>query len=104
MSGLFAHKEPWIWLAGVVVFLSAYALLTVWLVNKAKNRQGQLVSLYMALKIVKLLLFVSVLLAYRLMINIETVRFTIITIVLYLIYLLMDTFFLTYKERKWKEK
>ena len=103
MSQLFINNEPWIWIAGLILFLSAYSLLTVWIVNKKKNT-SQLVSFYMALKMIKMLIFVSVLLIYQLTVKIETVRFVIVAIVLYLIYLLIDTFFLTHKEKKWKKE
>ena len=102
MSQLFINNEPWIWIAGLILFLSAYSLLTVWIVNKKKNT-SQLVSFYMALKMIKMLIFVSVLLIYQLTVKIETVRFVIVAIVFYFIYLLIDTFFLTHKEKKWKK-
>ena len=103
MSQLFINKEPWIWLAGLILFLSAYGFLTVWMIKKKKN-SPQLVSLYMALKMIRMLIFVSVLLVYQLTVKIETTCFVIVAIVLYLIYLLIDTFFLTHKEKKWKKE
>ena len=103
MSQLFINKEPWIWLAGLILFFSAYSFLTIWVVNKKKNT-SQLVSIYMALKMIRMLIFVSVLLVYKLTVNIETTRFVIVSIVFYFIYLLIDTFFLTHKEKKWKKE
>ena len=106
MSDLFTSNEPWVWLTGLFLFLLAYGLSTVFIVRKKKKTAGpqQLVSLYMALKVVRLLIFIGVILVYMLAVKIETKRFVLVAVALYVLYLLFDTLYLTYSEKRLKKK
>jgi hypothetical protein len=101
---IFSDIEPWIWLAGLFLFLSMYAVSTVIIVNKRKKTAsaGQLASLYMALKTIRFLLFTGAVLAYMLTVKIETRRFVLAAVALYFVYLLLDTLFLTVTEKRLK--
>jgi hypothetical protein len=102
---IFTHIEPWIWLAGIFLFLLLYAGLTVAVVNKKKRSvsAGRLASVYMALKVFRLLIFIGIVLTYMLTVKIEIKRFVLAAVVLYFVYLLFDTWFLTYSEKRLKK-
>ena len=106
MNFLFTHIEPWIWLTALFSFLLTYAVATVIIVNKKKKTATpqQITMLYMVLKTVRLLLFLSIVLAYVLIVKIEFKRFALVAIIMYLIYLLLDTIFLTFTEKRSKKK
>ena len=106
MNFLFNHIEPWIWLAALFSFLGAYAASTVVIVNKKKKTATpqQITVLYMALKTVRLLIFLGIVLAYVLIVKIEFKRFALAAIAMYLIYLLFDTIFLTFTEKRSKKR
>jgi cell division protein FtsW (lipid II flippase) len=106
MNFLFTHIEPWIWLAGLLLFLTVYAVATVMIVNKKKKTASarQLTTLYMALKTARLLVFLGIIFTYLLVVKIEFKRFALTAIVLYLIYLLLDTLFLSFIEKRLKKK
>jgi hypothetical protein len=103
---LFENIEPWIGLAGLFLFLLVYAVLTVAIVNGKKRTvsAGRLASIYMALKTGRILLFAGAVLAYVSIVKIEVKRFVLAAAVLYLIYLLLDTLFLTATEKRLKKK
>ena len=110
MNFLFTNIEPWIWLAALFTFLVLYAVLTVFIINKfVKNKKKsltnqQITMLYMALKVVRLLIFIGIVLVYMLVVKIESKRFALVAIVIYLIYLLFDTLFLSFTEKQMKKK
>ncbi|GHT50581.1 hypothetical protein FACS189440_18240 [Bacteroidia bacterium] len=64
----------------------------------------QVVSLYMLLKGGKLFLFLAGMVVYMLTVKIETKRFVLVSVAIYFIYLLWDTWFLTSTEKKLKKK
>ena len=106
MNFLFTHIEPWIWLAALFAFLLAYAVATVIIVNKKRKTAtaGRITMLYMALKVVRLLIFLSIVLAYVLIVKIEFKRFVVVAMMMYLVYLLLDTLFLTFTKKRSKKK
>ncbi|MDR2682954.1 MAG: hypothetical protein LBB64_03680, partial [Dysgonamonadaceae bacterium] len=99
-------SEPWIWLAGLFLFLLIYAVATILIVNKQKRTAsaGRLASVYLALKTVRILLFLGALLVYLTVVKIEVKRFVPAALVLYMVYLLLDTLFLTTTEKRLKKK
>ena len=106
MNFLFTHIEPWIWLTILFTILLVHAVLTVILVNKKKKTatSQKLTMLYMALEVVRMLVFIGIFLAYLLVIKIETKRFALGAIGIYLIYLLFGTLFLLFTEKQMKKK
>ena len=106
MSVLFTHIEPWIWLAALLVFLLAYAASTVVIINKKKKTATaqQITMLYMALKAVRMLIFIGIVLVYLLVVKIEAKWFAMGAIALYFIYLVFDTLFLSFTEKQMKKK
>ena len=106
MSLLCEHKELWIWLTGLILFLSIYAVVTIWIVNKRRNAENprQLITLYMLLRIIRFFVILSVVIIYIMFVRIEIKKFLLITIILYCIYLLFDTLFLLFVEKKLKKK
>jgi cell division protein FtsW (lipid II flippase) len=106
MNFLFTHIEPWIWLTVLFSFLVAYAVSTVVIINKKKKTTSarQLTTLYMVLKAVRLLVFIGIVFAYLLIVKIEAKRFALVAIALYLVYLLLDTLFLAFTEKRLKKK
>ena len=102
----FTHIEPWIWLAILLVFLLAYGALTVTIVNRKKKTISarRQVMLYMTLRVVRLLVYASIILVYATVVKIEIQRFVIAATLLFFIYLLFDTLFLAFTEKKMKKK
>jgi hypothetical protein len=93
-------------LAGLFLFLLIYAVATILIVNKQKRTAsaGRLASVYLALKTVRILLFLGALLVYLTVVKIEVKRFVPAALVLYMVYLLLDTLFLTTTEKRLKKK
>ena len=106
MNFLFAHIEPQIWLAALFAFLLVYAVTTVVIVNKKTRtaNASQLTTTYLALKVVRLLLFIGVILTYLLVVKIEVKRFVLAATTLYFVYILLDTLFLLLTEKRLKKK
>jgi hypothetical protein len=103
---VFTSIEPWIWLAGLLVFLLVYAAASVLIVNKQKKTAsaGRLASIYLALKVIRLLVFIGTILIYLQTVKIETKRFVLAAAALYLVYLVFDTLFLAATEKQLKKK
>jgi uncharacterized membrane protein SirB2 len=103
---LFSHNEPWIWLSGLFLFLTLYAVVTVIFINKRKETAspGRLATVYLALKTVRLLLYAGAILCYLLVVNVERQRFVLVAVGMYFIYLLLDTLFLTATEKRLNKK
>ncbi|MDR1526651.1 MAG: hypothetical protein LBS46_03145 [Dysgonamonadaceae bacterium] len=106
MNDLFTNREPWIGLAGLFLFLLIYAVLTVTIVNKKKKTAsaGRLASIYMALKTARILLYSGAVLVYVSVVKIEVKRFVLAAVIMYLVYLLLDTLFLTATEKRLKKR
>jgi uncharacterized membrane protein len=106
MSCLFTHTEPWIWLAGLLLFLLLYGGCTVWVVGRKKKAASdtRLVALYMALRAFRLLVFIGIVTVYMMVVKLEVKRFVAAAALLYLIYLVSDTLFLTMTEKRLKLK
>jgi hypothetical protein len=106
MNFVFTHIESWIWLAMLFLFLLAYAALTVVIVNKKKKTATaqKLTMLYMVLKVIPILVFIGIFIAYRLIVKIEIKQFAIGAVAIYFIYLLFDTLFLLFTEKQMKKK
>lgn len=96
---------PLYWIIGVIVFLCAYAGLTVVVVRKKIKTATprQLVSLYMLLKGIKLLAFFALIAVYLLAIKIESKRVVLISVAAYFISLLFDTLYLASVEKNLKK-
>jgi uncharacterized protein (DUF58 family) len=62
-----------------------------------------LASLYMALRVVRLLVYIGIILVYIFAVNIEVKRFVLLATALYFVYLLLDTLFLTSTEKRMKK-
>lgn len=102
---IFTNIETWYWLAGVFLFFAAYSLTSIYIVHKKKftTTPQQLLSLYMALKLAKIFLLLVFLLVYKLAVSIETKRFVIASGILYGVFLIIDTLYLTSVEKKLKK-
>ncbi|MCL1937066.1 MAG: hypothetical protein FWF52_01555 [Candidatus Azobacteroides sp.] len=102
---LFSENIPYYWIAGMIVFLFFYGFRSIIIVNKKAGvaNPRQMVSLYMMLKGVKIFLFFAALLIYMLGVKIEVKRFVLAATILYLIYLLLDVFFLVSVEKNLKK-
>lgn len=101
---VFTNESLLFWTIGIISFLFVYELLTIIVVNK-KSRESQpkqLVMLYMFLKGAKIFLFVAILIVYMLTVKVETKRFILVAVALYFIYLLLDTLFLSWVEKRLK--
>ena len=102
----FTNIEPWIWLTILFSFLVAYAASTVVIINKKKKTATakQITLIYMALRAVRLLVFLAIIMVYMVVVKIEVKRFALVAIAMYLLYLLLDTLFLSITEKRLKAK
>ncbi|MDR1737898.1 MAG: hypothetical protein LBR66_03655 [Candidatus Symbiothrix sp.] len=103
---LFSNIEPRVWLTGLFIFLMAYGISTVLIVNKNKQtmRPNQFVSLYMLLKLVRLIVFVAALIVYAVAVKIELKRFMLFAIAMYCVYTVIITIFITMTEKRLKRQ
>jgi len=94
------------WSIGFGVFLLAYAVSTVWIVQRKikECNPRQIASLYLLLKIIKLFVLFAAIGIYFLTVKVGTRQFLLITIVLYLLFLIFDTVYLTSVEKKLKKE
>jgi hypothetical protein len=94
------------WLLGLFLFLLAYGVSTAWIVNKEKKtlRPGRLASLYMALQVVRMLIFLGVVFIYMVAVKIETKRFLLVAIMMYGLYVLIITVYVTMTEKRLKKQ
>jgi len=106
MNFLFTHIEPRIWLTILFSLLLVHAVLTVIVVNKKKKTatSQKLTMLYMALEVVRMLVFIGIFLAYLLIVKIETKGFALGAITIYFVFLLSGTLFLLFTEKQMKKK
>ena len=106
MNHLFTHIEPTVWLGALLLFLVAYGVSTVIITNKKRKTANarQLTTLYLALKGIRLFIIIGIVVAYLLTVNIETRNFALAATVLYFIYLLFETLFLVFTEKRMKKK
>jgi len=94
------------WSIGFGIFLLNYAVVTVWIVQQKvkESNPRQITSLYLLLKLIKILALLTITGIYALVIKIETKQFLMTTITLYLLFLIFDTLYLTSVEKKLKKK
>lgn len=87
-------------------FYGIYELITILIVESKRKTANprQLVNLYMALKTVKLLLSLLIASIYIFAVKIEIKRFVLFFVLIYFIYLLFDTLYLTNREKELKKK
>jgi hypothetical protein len=102
---LFSNILPSCWLGGVILFLFAYELMTIFITNKKTGTATprQAVSLYLHLKGGKIIVFLIFLVIYILVIQVETKRFVLVAVAVYSIYLLFDTLYLALSEKRLKK-
>jgi hypothetical protein len=103
---LFSDNLPSCWLGGIILFLFAYELMTIIITHeKAETATSrQILLLYLFLKGGKIMAFLAFLMIYILVIQVETKRFILVAVTIYLIYLLFDTFYLASSEKKLKNE
>ncbi|MDR1584899.1 MAG: hypothetical protein LBS07_01820 [Prevotellaceae bacterium] len=106
METLFSDIQTLRWLTGYGLFLVAYSVISVFVVRKKVKTatSRQLVSLYLLLKVSKLLVSLVVIAGYMIVAGIETKVFVLGAVALYVVFLTVDTLFLIYTEKKLKNK
>jgi hypothetical protein len=102
---LFIDEVPLYWTVGTLLFLLAYEWMTIVIVNKKVKtiRPQQVVNLYMLLKVVKFFIFLAVVGVYVFAVEVELKRFVLVSVALYMVYLLLDTLFLVSVEKRMKK-
>jgi len=103
---LFPNIAPFKWTIGAVVFFFLYELASILIIDKSGHTMSarQSVNLLMGLKVGKILLSLFFLLIYRVTVKTEMRRFILVFFILYLIYLVFNTFYLTSREKEAKKK
>lgn len=86
------------------LFFFLYELVVILVTEKKRKTAtpNQLVNLYMGMKVGRMLLSLVYVLIYYLVAGVQLRRFVLVFVVVYLIYLLFDTLYLTKGEKKTK--
>lgn len=90
------------WLMGSILFFTVYELVTMLVIEKFRNdeNQNKKVNLYLGQKVLKILLALGYAGAYVLIEGSELKRFILLFVLIYFVYLLFDTLYLTKTEKK----
>jgi hypothetical protein len=102
---LFSHEIVLNWTVGACLFLWIYEWITIKIVE-AKNKTvspRQSINLFMGLKVGKILLSVFFIMIYSLSVKVEMMRFVMVFMGLYLIFLVFDTIYLVSREKEAKK-
>jgi len=102
----FPNVAPFGWAIGGVVFFFLYEIASILIIDKKGNTISarQSINLLGGLKIGKILLSLFFLVIYWIIEKTEMKRFLLVFFTIYLIYLVIDTLYLTSREKKAKEK
>jgi hypothetical protein len=102
---LFSHEIVLNWTVGACLFLWIYEWITIKIVE-AKNKTvspRQSINLFMGLKVGKILLSVFFIMIYSFSVKVEMMRFVMVFVGLYLIFLVFDTIYLVLREKEAKK-
>ena len=88
-----------------IMMFTFYEIVSVWLIESKSKKitPRKSINLLMGLKVGKILLALLFMAVYMFAINVERQNFLMVFIVLYLIYLFSNTFYLARREKKLKE-
>ena len=102
----FPNIIPFGWAIGSVIFFFLYELASILIIDKKGNTISarQSINLLGGLKIGKILLFLFFLAIYWIIEKTEMKSFLLVFFMIYLIYLIIGTLYLTSREKKAKEK
>lgn len=105
-SYLFSDEAAFYGILAAIWFYCFYELITILVVEKKRESVNprQLATIYMGLKVVKILLSLLFAGIYVFAVNIEVKRFVLLFVLTYFIYLLFDTLYLTNREKELKKK
>lgn len=98
---LFTGEIVFYWAIGACLFFCIYEWIAIKIVEtKSKTVSSrQSVNLFMGLKVGKILLSLFFVMIYVFMVKIEVMRFVIVFVALYLIFLVFDTIYLVSREK-----
>lgn len=104
-SNLFVGEIIFYWTASACLFFCIYEWVAIKVVEtKSKTvSPRQSINLFMGLKIGKILLSVFFVMIYSLSVKVETIRFVMVFVGLYLIFLVFDTIYLVCREKEAKK-
>ena len=103
---IYADTFPFWWTFGGITFLFLYELATILIIDKKSNAISaqKSVNLYLGLKVGKILLSVFFVLIYAVVVKLEMKRFIMVFVLLYFIYLVFNTLYLSSREKEAKKK
>jgi hypothetical protein len=103
---IFQGTEPFVGAMVGLALLSLYEFVAILLTGKKKPAAlpTQPIQLFMALKVVKILLSLLLILLYAIVVKVEFAHFIMTFGTLYIVYLFFDTAYLLAKEKIEKEK
>jgi len=94
-----ATVHLWINISLLLFFVIELVMILIIFKPDTKNRPSQSVTIFMGLKVGKMLLSICFITIYILSIKIENKRFLTVFILLYLIYLILETIFLMKRQK-----
>ena len=103
---IYTDTFPFWWTFGAITFLFLYELATILIIDKKSNAISaqKSVNLYLGLKVGKILLSVFFVLIYAVVVKLEMKRFIMVFVLLYFIYLVFNTLYLSSREKEAKKK
>lgn len=93
-ESLFTSRLPIIFLLATVLVFGIFELVTVRLMSKKGSDSNRNITIFMGLKTGKLLLSLALVMAYLLLINIDTKAFLICFLIIYFLYMAVNIFYL----------
>lgn len=104
---LFALRTPFVWSLCLIAGLFFFEIATMLIVDKKMkgSDQKQIAYTYMILKGLKIFLFLFIVVLYFMTVKIEVRQFVLAAVVIYFVYLVLDTMWLyAIEKEKKKEK
>ncbi|MDR0413774.1 MAG: hypothetical protein LBH61_08250 [Dysgonamonadaceae bacterium] len=101
-SSVFTDSRPYTGAGVAIAFFFFYEIAVILLTQKKTVTPRQSVNLFLGLKAGKIVLSLVFVTLYALVVKVEVKRFVLVFVLLYFIYLLFDTIYLTKNEKKEK--
>ena len=100
-ASLALHKMLTVWWPAIVVFFAVVSAVMYYLCDKAKQKgMRKFANFYMAATVIKLVLYLTIIVAYVMSFKEDGKRFAITFLAYYLIYSIFETIKLAKKEKK----
>ncbi|MDR3326890.1 MAG: hypothetical protein LBT04_01960 [Prevotellaceae bacterium] len=101
---IFTDTAPKLWLFAMIIFLGGYEWVSIIIINRKNMSNMQSVNVFMGFEAGRFLLSLSIILIYYFAVGIEKENFILCFAILYIIYLVFNTFYLKNRENLLKKE